>query len=251
MFSNLAKSFLIFLCTISTAISSVTITGTRIVFPGNSKDEVVRLNNKDNSTPALVQVWIDDGININDINNKDIPFVVTPPVSRIEPLKGQSIRLIYNGMSLPQDKESIYYFNALEIPSNSNDNSPQRLDIAFKTRIKLFYRPVGLMKSSSLQENDKLTFEVVSNAQKGTGVKIHNPTPYYFNFSEIKVTMNGKPVDLDSDMIAPGKTGEFYSGKEQSGSISEINYSILDDYGSPRQVKMVKGAGTGFTEVKK
>lgn len=249
MFSNLAKSFLFLLCVTSTAMSSVTITGTRIIFPGNSKDEVVRLNNKDKSSPALVQVWVDDGVKVNDINNKDIPFVVTPPVSRIEPLKGQSIRLIYNGMALPQDKESIFYFNMLEIPPEGKDDAPQRLDIAFKTRIKLFYRPAGLMKSGSVNEEDKLVIEQVNNAQKGTGIKVTNPTAYYFTFSEMNVNMSGKSVELNADMVAPGTSGEFYAGKPQSGSVSEINYTLLNDYGSPHTGKMVKGAGAGFTAV--
>lgn len=253
MLLNLMKSVLLFLLVSGTAMSSVTITGTRIIFTGDNKDQVVRLNNKSMTTPALVQVWVDDGIKVNDINNKDIPFVVTPPVSRIEPNKGQSIRLIYNGMVLPQDKESVFYFNLLEIPPENASAEGPRLDIAFKTRIKLFYRPASLLKSNIIEQADKLVFEQVSNPQKGTGIKVTNPTVYYSNFSEMKVNIGGTVVKVNSDtadMVAPGSSVEFYGASALSGSISEINCSILNDYGSPTDIKLIKGTGPGFTAVK-
>ena len=97
------------------AYAGMTISGTRVIFPGNEREKTVRTTNK-GTTPLLVQVWVDDGGKNDDINNIKVPFTVTPPVYRIEPGKGQSIRLIYNGMSLPQDRESVFWFNLLEIP---------------------------------------------------------------------------------------------------------------------------------------
>ncbi|WP_158698943.1 fimbria/pilus periplasmic chaperone, partial [Cronobacter dublinensis] len=76
------KVMAVFLCGISTCTASMTISGTRIIFPGDEKDISVRTNNKGNQ-PALVQVWVDDGKADADLNAVKIPFVVTPPVYRV------------------------------------------------------------------------------------------------------------------------------------------------------------------------
>lgn len=78
------KIMAVFLYGISVCSASMTISGTRIIFPGNEKDVSVRTNNK-GSQPALVQVWVDDGKTDSDINQVKVPFVVTPPVYRVEP----------------------------------------------------------------------------------------------------------------------------------------------------------------------
>ena len=85
--------------------AGVTIDGTRIIFPSNAKSISVQLRNGF-STPALVQTWIDNG-DIDQIPNADqIPFVLTPPLSRVDPNRGQIISIIPTGSpSLPQDRE--------------------------------------------------------------------------------------------------------------------------------------------------
>ncbi|EPU3937104.1 MULTISPECIES: fimbrial biogenesis chaperone [Morganella] len=236
------------------AHSAVIVEGTRIIFDGGKKEQVVRINNRDLSKPALIQVWADDGVDVNNINNPGLPFVITPPLVRIEPGKGQSIRVIYNGKTLPQDKESVYYFNVMEIPAESEDtkNLTQRLDIAFKTRIKLFYRPEALRKESSVSYLDKLKWSVINIPGKGTGLKVENPSPYYISVSGIKAKINGKETELDGDMIAPGSSA-VYSQNEGSqilnGNITDFTYAILNDYGAQVVTKVTK-SGSGFATVK-
>lgn len=238
----------------SLAHSAVVIEGTRIVFDGGQKEQVVRINNRDQVKPALIQVWVDDGVDVDNINNPNLPFVITPPLVRIEPGKGQSIRVIYNGKTMPQDKESSYYFNVLEIPSESEESKKisQRLDIAFKTKIKLFYRPEALRKESSLSYLDKLQWSVINIPGKGTGLKVVNPSPYYISVAGIKAKVNGKETVLNGDMIAPGSSA-VYSQNEGSqvlnGDITDFTYAVLSDYGSQILTKVTK-SGSGFTIVK-
>lgn len=41
------------------------------------------------------------------------------PVSRIDAKRGQTIKLMYTGSTvLPSDKESVFWFNVLEVPQN-------------------------------------------------------------------------------------------------------------------------------------
>jgi P pilus assembly chaperone PapD len=221
----------LFFSTVTNA--SMTISGTRIIFPGKDREVSVRTNNK-GTTPSLVQVWVDDGNANGDINKMKIPFVVTPAVYRVEPTKGQSVRMIYNGMVLPQDKESVYWFNLLEIPPVSKNNANEsRLELAFRTRIKVFYRP-DVLKSSSSKQLSKLQWQAVMGGKKGKGIKVTNPTSYYMSFSNAQVKVGGALYRLDIDMVAPFSSAEFWGVKPitSEGSISQISYRLLNDFGA-------------------
>jgi chaperone protein EcpD len=144
MLITLALGIASFPCT-----ASVVVSGTRVVYSLAEKEQTVRLTN-DGKEPSLVQIWIDDGDVKATPNTAKAPFLVSPPISRIDPNEGQSIRLLYTGEPVPQDIESIYYFNLLEIPPKSAADkvSEQFLQFAFRTRIKLFLRPAGLEGSA-------------------------------------------------------------------------------------------------------
>lgn len=207
----------------------MTISGTRIIFPGNEKELNVRTNNK-GVNPSLVQVWVDDGDANADVNSIKVPFMVTPPVFRVEPGKGQSVRMIYNGMALPQDRESVFWFNMLEVPPViKNSDKVDRLELAFRTRIKIFYRPKAL-SSSGVGEVDKIKWEVLGN---NTGIRVTNPTPYYLSFDGADVQLGGKPVALNTDMIAPFASQDFLlKNKGSVAGMSGVNFRLLTDYGS-------------------
>ncbi|PJI52023.1 molecular chaperone EcpD, partial [Methylobacterium radiotolerans] len=50
---------------------------------------------------------------------------------------------MHTGEPMPQDKESVFWLNVLEIPPKDKANQ-NLLQMAFRSRIKLFYRPAGL-----------------------------------------------------------------------------------------------------------
>ncbi|ANS44533.1 fimbria/pilus periplasmic chaperone [Serratia inhibens] len=242
---NLLLFIAVFISAVHSAVASMTISGTRIVFPASEKEVNVRTINK-GSLPALVQVWVDEGQTSADLNSVKIPFIVTPPVYRVEPGKGQSVRMIYNGMTLPQDRESVFWFNLLEIPPKSkNTGSEQKLELAFRTRIKIFYRPVTLEKSNSELEKNKLQWDVVNDTQRGTGVKLTNMTPYYFSFDSASIVSHGRKLTLSVDMVAPNSSRVFFPENKLSGGekISEMEYRLLNDYGAPVSTK-IKWEGT-------
>ncbi|MFP2516972.1 fimbria/pilus periplasmic chaperone [Buttiauxella agrestis] len=237
------------LCVISKfALCSMTITGTRIIFPASEKEVSVRTNNR-GTTPPLVQVWVDDGRTSADINNMKIPFLMTPPVYRVEPGKGQTVRLIYNGMALPQDKESLYWFNMLEIPPVNNDtnSNKNKLELAFRTRIKIFYRPLSL-KSSGAGEQDKLQWSLIDDVQKGRGIKVVNPTPYYMPFDGGSLKSAGMSYAINLDMISPFSSNEVYTTRKlpAGNAVENITYRILNDFGAVRVQTMVNHSGTGW-----
>ncbi|EOI5730375.1 molecular chaperone [Cronobacter malonaticus] len=241
---NFLRIIFVFLCGISSCTASMTISGTRIIFPGNEKDVSVRTNNK-GGQPALVQVWVDDGKTDSNINTVKIPFVVTPPVYRVEPGRGQSVRLVYNGMALPQDRESVYWFNMLEIPPAPDDNIKRnRLELAFRTRIKIFYRPQTLTGNSEASV-DKLRWKMITDSDKGVGIEVTNTTPYFFSFDTAKLNTKTSKIELMMDMVAPGATARFYPTKKLTSSVSvnSVNFWLLNDYGASVMKTLKPGDG--------
>ncbi|MEI3973708.1 fimbria/pilus periplasmic chaperone [Klebsiella pneumoniae] len=39
----------------------------------------------------------------------NVPFIITPLIFRIEPHTGQTLRIMYTGEALPNDRESIFW----------------------------------------------------------------------------------------------------------------------------------------------
>lgn len=244
VFSILTTAFLSLFIAQST-FAGMTISGTRIVFPGNEREHTVRTNNKSNS-PLLVQVWVDDGEKNGDINKLQVPFTVTPPVYRVEPGKGQSVRLIYNGMTLPQDRESVFWFNMLEIPPLNDDAAKtDRLELAFRTRIKIFYRP-DVLKKSALGELDSIKWQLISPAK---GVKVTNPTPYYISFDSAYIVSGITKSPLKSDMIPPFSTQEMLLDPKapRPASVDSVTVRIINDFGNAIDYQLLRSGGDNLS----
>ena len=65
------------------AHASVVIGGTRVVFPAQQGEVTVRLSNKSDH-PALVEAWIDTGNPNSTPDSVSTPFLITPPLFRME-----------------------------------------------------------------------------------------------------------------------------------------------------------------------
>lgn len=203
------------------AWSSVVITGTRVIYPAGQKEVTVKLSNAGTS-PVLVQSWIDNG----DVNAKpeniSVPFILTPPINRIEPGKGQTLRLSYTGAPLPANKESVYWLNVLEVPAKAKAQAAENyLQMAFRSRIKLFYRPAGLAGNA----NDAA--KELSWKADNSGLTATNPTPYYVSL--VTVAVNNKQVE--GQMIAPGSSQTFKLPAAASAG-NKVAMTFVNDYGA-------------------
>ncbi len=59
----------------------------------------------------------------------------------------KTIKLMYNRQCSAKDRESVFWFNVLEVPPKpdaAKATNQSLLQLAFRTRIKLFYRPKGI-----------------------------------------------------------------------------------------------------------
>lgn len=225
-----------------TAFSPVTqadivINGTRVIYKEKDQKVTMRLENKGNR-PLLVQSWLDTGNDDADPSVIKVPFNATPPVSRIDPKRGQSITITYTGTQvLPKDRESVFWFNVLEVPPKMQAKEAEDknvLQLAFRTRIKLFYRPDGLA-GDHFDAPKKLTWR-----WNGNKIKVTNPTPYYVSFSAVDVISGNKKYSANATMAAPKSDTEL-AIPELKNAIggAKLQYSAISDYGSE-----IKGEAT-------
>src|ERR1700754_42362 len=128
----------------STASAGIQIGSTRVVYPLGERSVTVHIVNKSDS-PRLVKAWVDRDGSVSDAAGaSDAPFVVTPPLSRIDAEGGQALRLAHVGSEEPADRESVFWLNVLDIPPDLRGSADNTLQFAMRTRIKLFLRPKGL-----------------------------------------------------------------------------------------------------------
>ena len=217
------------------ASATVVIGGTRVVYPANEKEVTLKLSNEAKS-PSLVQVWLDDGDENSTPDTAKVPFTVAPPIFRMDGSKGQAIRLMYSGEPLPADKESLFWVNVLEVPPKAeNKEGRNLLQFAFRTRIKLFFRPTKLAGDVE-HAADKLNWKLISpEAGKGLVLQVSNPTPYYVNFAKVGLGIDQKTVgDNGGGMVAPGESATFpLKGVTHvpAGDV-KADFTIITDYGA-------------------
>src|SRR5690606_34686314 len=109
---NLRRTALALLCccALSDPMAAVVVNGTRVVVDAATGEATVHLRNSGNQ-PVLVQAWIDQGDAKAEPTQAGSPFVLTPPVARIDAGQGQALRLIRAGDIAHDARESLYWLN--------------------------------------------------------------------------------------------------------------------------------------------
>lgn len=226
-----AAAIALCLCAAAAAHASVVIDGTRVVFPAKQGEVTVRLTNQ-NDYATLVEAWIDTGDLNSTPDSAHSPFLITPPLFRMDPHRDQSLRIIYTqgAQPLPSDRESLFWLNVLEIPPKPTAQAAGQnyLQFAIRSRLKLFYRPANL-PGNALKAPDKLTF-----TPQGSTLVAHNPTPYYVTISRLALGADGKPIDGASGMVAPFADLRLpLKGVAQPPAAgTAVSFTTIDDYGA-------------------
>ncbi|MBA8130380.1 MULTISPECIES: fimbrial biogenesis chaperone [Citrobacter] len=203
------------LLVMSSAQAGIIVGGTRIIYKGDKKETSISVKNPD-KTSYLIQSWSDTG----EKNGDKTQFMITPPLFRLGPEQENTLRIIRAGGNLPEDRESLYWMNIKSIPATEKNDSANTLQIAVKTRIKLIYRPQSLTEQPE-KFTDKLTWQ-----RSGNSVTVTNPTPYYMNFSSVKV---GGSTVKDASYVAPMSRATFTL---PAGANGDISWVIINDFGS-------------------
>ncbi|KFC83567.1 FimC family chaperone protein [Ewingella americana ATCC 33852] len=187
--------------------------GTRVIYNGAKREAAISIKNSEKETPYLIQSWLD---NNDEKNSNKVPFIVTPPLFRLDPLGENQLRIV-NTEAMPQDRESLYWLNVKSIAASRRDTN--RLQISVRTRIKMIYRPAALMKKAAD------AWKQLQVARSAEHITFTNPSAYYISFFSVKVGEKELPNPL---MVAPFST---YSMRVPDSAVGKVSWSAINDYG--------------------
>lgn len=206
------------------AYASVSIDRTRLIFPGTSNSVSLTIKNNNTSLPYLAQAWLEDA----DGNKLNSMLTVLPPIQRLEPGMESLVKVqaLPSVSLLPQDKESLFYFNLREVPPRAD--KANTLQLAMQSRIKLFYRPAAIVVDST--SNATPWQANMTLQQVGAKYQLTNPTPYYITIVDAARTVKGEPVPgFETVMIAPKGQALLNLGVSALGQ--QPTFTYVDDYG--------------------
>lgn len=214
----------------SAANAEIIIHGTRAVYPSDAREITLQVTNTGKS-PALVQAWIDEGDAKATPDQSKAPFIITPPITRVEAEKGQYLRItsLPTANALSKTQETLFWLNVLDIPpkpstKNAGDAPDNFLQLAIRSRIKFFYRPSGI------KEDVALAPEKIQWSSQGNNLLIKNPTPFHITITTIAQEHLGKKVDVLSEGIMLVPFSEQKIALKNS-NIKDMTFTTINDYG--------------------
>ncbi|MEB6379019.1 molecular chaperone [Leclercia adecarboxylata] len=173
----------------ATAQAGIVMGGTRVIYQEGKREATITVTNMETRVPYLVQSWVE---NQAADDKRPVPFVVTPPLFRLDPEQENVLRISFTGAALPADRESVYWLCVKNISPTPKEAS-NKLQINVKSKFKLFWRPTGLGDAKDAWQ--KLTF-----TREGNRLVAHNPTPFYVSFYSLAIGGTAIP---EPGMVAP------------------------------------------------
>lgn len=211
--------------------ADLSIVGTRFVYPAGLSVLTIRVGNV-GSSPLLLQAWLDKGDAAADPSLLAVPFVLSPPISRLDPQQRAALSVRYSGEPLPGDRESVFWINFLEVPSLI-PLSGNQLRLAYRFRMKLLYRPKDLpgIADEAVQQ---VRWSLYPGAQGADlTLKAINPTPYYVSLVQLSVGDDSQSINFKGVTVEPfGTTQLPLPGvKAMAAGQAQVRYQVVIDSG--------------------
>lgn len=213
------------------ANAGVVLSTTRVVYEQSAHEKSLKAINRGKS-PVLLQTWIDDGRETQSPDTINIPFMVTPPVGRLDPGREQTIKITSLGNNFPKNRESVFWLSVMEIPAKSKQSANANvLQVALRTRIKLFWRPDGLAGTPA-EAAEKLQWGMTNENGK-PALTVNNPSPYYVSLSKAEISSSGKTWTVDVKMLPPLSKDVFaINAMSNIPAAAEVKYIAIGDLGN-------------------
>ncbi|WP_283787210.1 fimbrial assembly chaperone [Pantoea stewartii] len=217
------------------AVAVVNIDKTRIIFNANEIAQSVNLVNSGNS-PAVLQIWTDDGDIYAPPEKSKTPVMAMPPVLKMQPGELRSIKLMLTSRArLPPGKETLYWLNLYQIPAlkKSDNQRDKKVVLPLRLRLKVFVRPTGL-GAPRPEDAQKLRF-----TRQSQQIMISNPTPWYMslNAKVEKAVLRNIMVAPLSDIVVPVTTSVNPG--------ANVEYEVIDQNGNVEKHRSTLRATVG------
>lgn len=207
-------------------VAGIQVGGTRIIFPASDREATIQVRNE-GAEDIMIQSWIEAAPNQAD---RDVPFAITPSLARLSHKKQQALRIFYQGKGLPEDRESVFWLSVQEIPQVSE--SGNSLQVAFRQRLKLFYRPAKLQGSAE-EAARNLKWSLVSRSGE-TKLLADNTSVFNVSLGEAVVLFAGKEYPVETQMVGPMQSLQMNVkglSRDVNGS-AEVRWDSINDYGA-------------------
>lgn len=189
---------------------------TRVIYDANKKEAALPLINSEKELPWLIQSWV-----MNADNKTRAPFIITPPLFRLDPQSEQSLRIMRTEAIAVTDKESLFYLVVRMIPASDRQNEQSNvLHLIYKTQIKVFYRPSGLR---GIPED---SCKHLQYRRSGNQLQIENSSNFYSVFDSILV---GSTLLRAADMVPP--KSRVTLAIEDNATTQTVSWRCINDYG--------------------
>jgi len=202
---------------------SVRLGSSRIIYKPDTISATLTVSNPQDY-PILVQ-----SIVIAENKKDQAPFIVTPPLFRLDGGQTNQIKIIQTDNKWPSNRETLQWVCVTGIPPKNGDvwNSEKlskrnaTLDISYRVQncIKMFVRP------PSLENTPEETASQLEWFNENGHLKVINPTPYYMTLKDVHI---GNNTFNNLGYISPGETKTY---KIPSGNKKKVQWRIVTDYG--------------------
>ncbi|MCX5590293.1 fimbrial biogenesis chaperone [Alcaligenes endophyticus] len=211
----------------SSSYAAIQLNNTRVIINEEKNFGTVRAKNV-TTEPFVIQSWIE-----GTEGEMETPFFVTPPLNRMDGGEEFSLTIRKLDGKLPEDKESYFWLNVLEIPKT--DNSVQNtLSFAVRTRVKVFYRPKGIGRPADIDK--VLNWEVKREGGK-CQLLVKNTSPFIVNFADVKI--NDKLLETAKGFMAM-PFSEQSLDLSSCDVIGNLQARFINDYGAVINLPIVK-----------
>ncbi len=222
--TTLCSCLLLLSASMPNAYAALTISHTRIVHESSKRSSSVTVANP-SKTSYAAQAWVNTEA---DDATTAVPLIASPSLFRIDPDNEQTVQINALPNDLPQDRESLFYFNLQEIPQ-ATDAGQNVLNIALRTRIKLFYRPSHLKG----RPEDRLK-DLVWSVQRIDGkphLVVDNPSPYHFTFNQLVISGASVSETITAHDMALPLARQTYALEQVSVTKGlQVSFTTINDY---------------------
>ena len=209
---------------ITTQPFTVELKASRIIFDPTTNGSSLAVVNPQ-GYPVLIQ-----SIVMNEDMKSKAPFIVTPPLIRLDARQQNRLRIINTTTNFPGDRESLYWVCVKGIPPSNDDlwagdtpvvknKTSVNVRLSVNNCIKLFVRPQKLSATGDVAKS--LTWRY-----QGKQLTAVNTSPFYINLAELKAgTVNVEKINY----IPPFGEQSFVIPDSQY--VHDIQWRVINDYG--------------------
>lgn len=223
----------------SLAWADIAVQWTRVVHEGDAPRVPLRIWNQ-GKAPSLIQAWIDDGDKRRAPEELKLPFFAAPPLFRINPAESKDVTIHYiKGNALPKDRESLFWYNILDVPASDAARNTQSVDYSVRWRLKILHRPSGLAGDA---EKAPASLQWSRSVEVSGQVKLRvgNPSPYYVTLAKLFLGADELPLEPEDGVIAPYSVWSYLlpAGSEKSGAT--LRFVWIDDKGREQPAEDIR-----------